>query len=247
MSKEVTVYGYNSVENSVLKNPENIIELYVDESSSNKRVERLLSCKAALKLIIHKVDRHFLSDLLSTEKHQGIAAKIRIDDFFDMKSSIEYLSQNQGSLVLILDDLDDPRNIGACLRTANATDVDMVVLSRNRVNIDSPVVGKVASGALQKTNIAVVSNISQFIDRIKEIGFWVYGTSDNSDVTYWEPSYIESSAIIVGSEGKGMRDLTKSKCDEVLSIPISGDISSLNVSVACGLVLYEVLRQRSAN
>ena len=148
---------------------------------------------------------------------------------------------------MILDDLDDPRNIGACLRTANATAVDMVVLSKNRVNIDSPVISKVSSGALQNTNIAVVSNISQFIDRIKEIGFWVYGTSDDSDVSYWEPSYIESSAIIVGSEGKGMRDLTKSKCDQLLSIPMSGDVKSLNVSVACGLVLYEVLRQRSAN
>ena len=247
MSKEVTVYGYNSVETSVLKNPESIIELYIDESSSNKRVEKLLSSKVASRLNIHKVDKHFLSDLLSTEKHQGIAAKIRIDDFFDLKSSIEYLSQNQGSLVLILDDLDDPRNIGACLRTANATAVDMVVLSKNRVNIDSPVVSKVSSGALQNTNIAIVSNISQFIDRIKEIGFWVYGTSDDSDVSYWEPSYIESSAIIVGSEGKGMRDLTKSKCDQLLSIPMSGDVKSLNVSVACGLVLYEALRQRSAN
>ena len=247
MSKEVTVYGYNSVETSVLKNPENIIELYIDESSSNKRIEKLLSSKAASRLNILKVNKHFLSELLSTEKHQGIAAKIRIDDYFDLKSSIDYLSQTDGSLVLILDDLDDPRNIGACLRTANATAVDMVVLSRNRVNIDSPVIGKVSSGALQKSNIAVVSNISQFIDRIKEIGFWVYGTSDNSEVSYWDPNYKESTAIIVGSEGNGMRDLTKSKCDQVVSIPMLGDVSSLNVSVACGLMLYEVHRQRTVN
>ena len=141
MSKEVTVYGYNSVETSVLKNPDNIIELYVDQSSSNKRIEKLLSSKIASRLNILKVDNIFLSELLSTEKHQGIAAKIKINDFFDLKSSIQYLSQNNGSLVLILDDLDDPRNIGACLRTANASDVDMVVLSKNRVNIDSPVIG----------------------------------------------------------------------------------------------------------
>ena len=247
MSKEVIVYGYNSVETSVLKNPENIIELYIDESSSNKRIEKLLSSKAASRLNILKVNKHFLSELLSTEKHQGIAAKIRIDDYFDLKSSIDYLSQTDGSLVLILDDLDDPRNIGACLRTANATAVDMVVLSRNRVNIDSPVIGKVSSGALQKSNIAVVSNISQFIDRIKEIGFWVYGTSDNSEVSYWDPNYKESTAIIVGSEGKGMRDLTESNCDQVVSIPMLGDVSSLNVSVACGLMLYEVHRQRTVN
>jgi 23S rRNA (guanosine2251-2'-O)-methyltransferase len=123
----------------------------------------------------------------------------------------------------------------------------MVVLSKNRVNMDSPVIGKVSSGALQKTNIAVVSNISQFIDRIKEIGFWVYGTSENSKVSYWEPNFSESTAIIVGSEGAGLRDLTKSQCDQLLSIPMAGVVSSLNVSVACGVMLYEVLRQRSTN
>ena len=113
--------------------------------------------------------------------------------------------------------------------------------------MDSPVIGKVSSGALQKTNIAVVSNISQFIDRIKEIGFWVYGASENSNVSYWEPNFIQSTAIIVGSEGTGLRDLTKSQCDQLLSIPMAGVVSSLNVSVACGVMLYEVLRQRSTN
>ncbi|HJL80198.1 MAG: 23S rRNA (guanosine(2251)-2'-O)-methyltransferase RlmB [Gammaproteobacteria bacterium] len=247
MSKEVTIYGFNSVETSVSKNPNSIIDLYVDKSSSNKRIEKLLTRKVASRLNIIRVDKSFLSELLSTEKHQGIAAKITINEFFDLKSSIQFLSQNEGSLVLILDDLDDPRNIGACLRTANAADVDMVVLSKNRVNMDSPVIGKVSSGALQKTNIAVVSNISQFISRIKEIGFWVYGTSENAEVSYWQPNYNDSTAIIVGSEGAGLRDLTKSQCDQLLSIPMSGVVSSLNVSVACGLMLYEVLRQRSAN
>ena len=247
MSKEVTIYGFNSVETSVSKNPNSIIDLYVDKSSSNKRIEKLLTRKVASRLNIIRVDKSFLSELLSTEKHQGIAAKITINEFFDLKSSIQFLSQNEGSLVLILDDLDDPRNIGACLRTANAADVDMVVLSKNRVNMDSPVIGKVSSGALQKTNIAVVSNISQFIGRIKEIGFWVYGTSENAEVSYWQPNYNDSTAIIVGSEGAGLRDLTKSQCDQLLSIPMSGVVSSLNVSVACGLMLYEVLRQRSAN
>lgn len=247
MSKEVTIYGYNSVETSVSKNPDSVIELYVDRSTSNKRIETLLSSSVASELNIKRVDRTFLSNLLSTEKHQGIAAKIVINEFFNLKTSIQFLSQKERSLVLILDDLDDPRNIGACLRTANAVDIDMVVLSKNRVNMDSPVIGKVSSGALQKTNIAVVSNISQFIDRIKEIGFWVYGASENSSVSYWEPNFIQSTAIIVGSEGTGLRDLTKSQCDQLLSIPMSGVVSSLNVSVACGVILYEVLRQRSTN
>ena len=247
MSKEVTIYGYNSVETSVSKNPDSVIELYVDRSTSNKRIETLLSSSVASELNIKRVDRTFLLNLLSTEKHQGIAAKIVINEFFNLKTSIQFLSQKERSLVLILDDLDDPRNIGACLRTANAVDIDMVVLSKNRVNMDSPVIGKVSSGALQKTNIAVVSNISQFIDRIKEIGFWVYGASENSNVSYWEPNFIQSTAIIVGSEGTGLRDLTKSQCDQLLSIPMAGVVSSLNVSVACGVILYEVLRQRSTN
>ena len=247
MTKEVTIYGYNSVESAIKNNPNSVVELYVDQFSSNKRVLQLLDLKIISKLKIQKVDKNFLSNLVSNEKHQGIAARIIINEFFDIKSSINYLEKNKRSLVLILDDLDDPRNIGACLRNANATDVDMVVLSKNRVNIESPVIGKVSSGALQQTNIAVVSNISQFIERIKEIGFWVYGTSDQAETTYWETDFSQPCAIVIGSEGKGLRKLTKSKCDKILSIPMSGIVGSLNVSVACGLMLYEVLRQRDSN
>ena len=246
MSKEVTVYGYNSVETSVLKNPENIIELYIDESSSNKRIEKLISGKAASRLNILKVSKRFLSQLLSTEKHQGIAAKIRIDDYFDLKSSIDYLSQTDGSLILILDDLDDPRNIGACYRTANAVGVDMVVVSKNRISLNSPVISKVSSGAFELTNTAIVSNIAQFIGKLKKNGFWIYGSSDTANKDYREIEYESSTVIVIGSEGKGMRDLTAKKCDDTIRIPMKGQVESLNVSVACGVVLYEVLRQRDS-
>ena len=148
--------------------------------------------------------------------------------------------------MLILDDLDDPRNIGACYRTANAVGVDMVVVSKNRISLNSPVISKVSSGAFELTNTAIVSNIAQFIGKLKKNGFWIYGSSDTANKDYREIEYESSTVIVIGSEGKGMRDLTAKKCDDTIRIPMKGQVESLNVSVACGVVLYEVLRQRDS-
>ena len=165
---------------------------------------------------------------------------------FNSKTALHYLENVESPLVLILDDLDDPRNIGACYRTANAVGVDMVVISKNRISLNSPVISKVSSGASELTNTAIVSNIAQFIDKLKQNGFWIYGSSDTAKKDYREVDYQESTAIVIGSEGKGMRELTAKKCDHVITIPINGKVESLNVSVACGVVLYEVLRQRDS-
>ena len=152
----------------------------------------------------------------------------------------------ESPLVLILDDLDDPRNIGACYRTANAVGVDMVVVSKNRISLNSPVISKVSSGAFELTNTAIVSNIAQFIGKLKKNGFWIYGSSDTANKDYTEIDYESSTVIVIGSEGKGMRALTAKKCDHTIRIPMKGQVESLNVSVACGVVLYEVLRQRDS-
>jgi len=183
---------------------------------------------------------------LSTSKNQGIAATLKQRNYFDAKTSIHYLKNIESPLVLILDDLDDPRNIGACYRTANAVGVDMVVVSKNRISLNSPVISKVSSGASELTNTAIVSNIAQFINKLKKNGFWIYGSSDTANKDYREVDYKDSTAIIIGSEGKGMRDLTAKKCDHLIRIPMKGKVESLNVSVACGIVLYEALSQRDS-
>ena len=147
-------------------------------------------------------------------------------------------------MILILDGLQDPRNVGACLRTANASGVDLIVTPRSRSVINKPVVSKVSAGASALMPIAEIPNLVRFMKELKQLGIWIFGTSDQADKNYWDADYTCPMAIIVGSEGKGMRALTTKHCDYLISIPMMGQIESLNVSVATGVFLYEVVRQR---
>jgi len=150
-------------------------------------------------------------------------------------------------LILILDGLQDPRNVGACLRTANASGVDLIVTPRSRTITKTPVVSKVSAGASALMPIAEIPNLVRFMKELKQLGVWIFGTSDQANLNYWQGDYTCPMAIVVGSEGKGMRTLTKKNCDYLISIPMIGQIESLNVSVATGILLYEVVRQRSNN
>ena len=246
MSKESFIYGINAVTEALEHQSERIVKIFFLENYKNNRVRSIIRQSNKKNILSEEVTKEFLQNLVSTSKNQGIVATLKEKNHFDSKTALHYLENIESPLVLILDDLDDPRNIGACYRTANAVGVDMVVISKNRISLNSPVISKVSSGASELTNTAIVSNISQFIDKLKQNGFWIYGSSDTAKKDYREVDYQESTAIVIGSEGKGMRELTAKKCDHVITIPMNGKVESLNVSVACGVVLYEVLRQRDS-
>ena len=246
MSKESFIYGINSVAEALEYESERIVKIFFVENQKNNRVKSIIRQSNKKNILSEEVTKEFLQNLLSTSKNQGIAATLIQKDYFDAKTALHYLKNIESPLVLILDDLDDPRNIGACYRTANAVGVDMVVVSKNRISLNSPVISKVSSGAFELTNTAIVSNIAQFIGKLKKNGFWIYGSSDTANKDYTEIDYESSTVIVIGSEGKGMRDLTAKKCDDTIRIPMKGQVESLNVSVACGVVLYEVLRQRDS-
>ena len=246
MSKESFIYGINAVTEALEHQSERIVKIFFLENYKNNRVRSIIRQSNKKNILSEEVTKEFLQNLVSTSKNQGIVATLKEKNHFDSKTALHYLENVESPLVLILDDLDDPRNIGACYRTANAVGVDMVVISKNRISLNSPVISKVSSGASELTNTAIVSNISQFIDKLKQNGFWIYGSSDTAKKDYREVDYQESTAIVIGSEGKGMRKLTTKKCDHVITIPMNGKVESLNVSVACGVVLYEVLRQRDS-
>ena len=246
MSKESFIYGINSVAEALEYESERIVKIFFVENQKNNRVKSIIRQSNKKNILSEEVTKEFLQNLLSTSKNQGIAATLIQKDYFDAKTALHYLKNIESPLVLILDDLDDPRNIGACYRTANAVGVDMVVVSKNRISLNSPVISKVSSGAFELTNTAIVSNIAQFINKLKKNGFWIYGSSDTANKDYKEVDYQDSTAIVIGSEGKGMRDLTAKKCDHLIRIPMKGKVESLNVSVACGVVLYEVLSQRDS-
>ena len=246
MSKESFIYGINSVAEALEYESERIVKIFFVENQKNNRVKSIIRQSNKKNILSEEVTKEFLQNLLSTSKNQGIAATLIQKDYFDAKTALHYLKNIESPLVLILDDLDDPRNIGACYRTANAVGVDMVVVSKNRISLNSPVISKVSSGAFELTNTAIVSNIAQFIGKLKKNGFWIYGSSDTANKDYTEIDYESSTVIVIGSEGKGMRDLTAKKCDHTIRIPMKGQVESLNVSVACGVILYEVLRQRDS-
>ena len=246
MSKESFIYGINSVAEALEYESERIVKIFFVENQKNNRVKSIIRQSNKKNILSEEVTKEFLQNLLSTSKNQGIAATLIQKDYFDAKTALHYLKNIESPLVLILDDLDDPRNIGACYRTSNAVGVDMVVVSKNRISLNSPVISKVSSGAFELTNTAIVSNIAQFIGKLKKNGFWIYGSSDTANKDYTEIDYESSTVIVIGSEGKGMRDLTAKKCDHTIRIPMKGQVESLNVSVACGVVLYEVLRQRDS-
>ena len=246
MGKRVFIYGINPVLEALTHHAERVSQIYFLEKANNPRIKNIIKEANQKELRLSHVSKDVLEELSSTKKNQGIVAEIDQRNLFDSKTAIAYLSNINDPVVLILDDLDDPRNIGACFRTANAVKVDMVVLSKNRVSLESPIISKVSSGASELTNTAIISNLSQFIDRLKDIGFWICGTSGDSTTDFRAIDYTQSTAIIMGSEAKGMRRLTQKKCDHVVSIPINGEVDSLNVSVSCGVILYEVVRQRQS-
>ena len=246
MTKKVFIYGINPIVEALKHHPQRISQIYYLEKTNNPRIKNIINKANEKDMLVSNASKELLEEISSTKKNQGIVAEIDQRNLFDSKTAISYLSDIDDPIVLILDDLDDPRNIGACFRTANAVKVDMVVLSKNRVSLESPIISKVSSGASELTNTAIVSNISQFIDRLKGIGFWICGTSGDSEADFRTIDYTKSIAIIMGSEAKGMRRLTEKKCDHVVSIPINGEVDSLNVSVSCGVILYELVRQRQS-
>lgn len=246
MLRKAFIYGINTVAETLEHHPARISQVYYLEESKNPRIKNIINEARHKELSISSASKDYLEKISTTEKNQGIVAEIIQRNYFNSKTAIDYLQAAEKPLVLVLDDLDDPRNIGACIRTANAAGVDMVVVSKNRINIDNPVISKISSGASELTNIAVISNLSQFIDKLKNIGFWVCGSSGTSKVDYKTINYRDSIAMIMGSEAKGMRQLTTKKCDYIVSIPINGQVDSLNVSVSCGVLLYEAIRQRES-
>jgi len=148
-------------------------------------------------------------------------------------------------LLLILDNVQDPHNLGACLRTADAAGVDAVVIPKDRSVSVTPVVQSVACGGAENVPIARVTNLARTLDHLRERDIWLYGAADKADQSLYQTDFRVSSAIVMGAEGKGLRSLTQKKCDSLISIPMRGTVSCLNVSVATGVVLFEAVRQRN--
>ena len=247
MNEKVYIYGINAVFDVLKNKPEQLIEVWLKDGVSNKRFSKLIDLTQQHHISLTRVSGNKIEQITGTSKNQGIVAAVKQPKHLDSKTALNFIKKIHMPLILILDGLQDPRNVGACLRTANASGVDLIVTPRSRSVINTPVVSKASAGASALIPIAEIPNLVRFMKELKQLGIWIFGTSNQADLNYWDADYTCPMAIIVGSEGKGMRTLTTKHCDYLISIPMIGQIESLNVSVASGVLLYEIVRQRSSN
>lgn len=248
--KGVWVVGNHAVNAVLSVNPERAVALWVVSNSKNSAQQQILALAQKHSIAIQTVDKRELAKLCDSEQHQGIALQARPKPEHheqELEPFITKIIDNRPPLLLVLDQVQDPHNFGACLRTADAAGADALIVARDNAAPMTAVVQKVASGAAETMPIFRVTNLARTLDSIKQLGVWVIGTSDKADHSLYQESLTGPLALVMGAEGKGMRRLTEKKCDALINLPMAGSVvTSLNVSVATGICLYEVIRQRNS-
>ena len=245
MSEERVIYGFHSITSLIRIDPLSIKEIFIDEYRTDGRVGDLMKLIEIHKIKYHLSNKERLDGFVASQKHQGVVAKIyEVKDKYVTIEDIVEADQSSPLLLLILDGIEDPHNLGACFRVADAMGVNAIVCPKDNAVGLNATVRKVASGGAESVPFVVVTNLSRTIRYLKDNGIFIYGTDDTSDKSLNQINFNGSIALIMGSEGKGMRRLTKDLCDDIFSIPMLGQVESLNVSVASGICLYEINRQK---
>lgn len=248
------IYGIHAVEAALRKHPENVLQVFVQQGRNDKRIKTILSIAKNSGVSLQSISNDKLKEKCHSAqqkgaRHQGVVAEIRCGA--NSASSLDDILQKDNVLLLILDEVQDPHNIGACLRTADAVAVDAVIVSKNRSPGLTPVIRNVASGAAETVPYILVSNLARTIEKIKDSNVWVMGTSGDTQQSIYDAcesiKTSQSLALVMGSEGKGMRRLTREACDELVSIPMQGSVESLNISVATAVCLYEIRRSQKSH
>ena len=244
MSK-TTLHGIHAVQTAIEHDASHIICLWVDTQQRNKRLAQIIAHAKQAQIQVHHADSRQLEQLAKTNRHQHVVAEYKKLDSYSEADLFDLLTElEEPPLLLILDGVTDPHNLGACLRTAEASGVHAVIIPKDNSVGLTPTVRKVASGAAELIPLIQVTNLARTMAVLKDAGVWIMGTSDKADNDIFEQDFTGSMALVMGAEGVGIRRLTEKQCDYLLSIPMKGKISSLNISVATGVCLYEAVRQR---
>jgi 23S rRNA (guanosine2251-2'-O)-methyltransferase len=238
------VYGIHAVAALLERSPERIAELQVQEGRIDQRMQQLLAVAESAGVSVQRVARDVLDQLQG--RHQGIAARLASGHEYHEADIETLLARSAVPLILVLDGVTDPHNLGACLRSADAAGVDMVIAPRDKAASLTPVVRKVACGAAESMPFIAVTNLARTLRSLQEAGVWIVGAAGEADGTLYDQDLTGPIALVLGAEGSGMRRLTREHCDFLVSLPMAGSVSSLNVSVATGVCLFEAVRQRRA-
>ena len=243
MSGRRVVYGLHAVTAALKRRPGAVFEVFLDARRSDPRARRVADLARAAAVRTHESDAQKLDGFASGGRHQGVVA------FIDETGLAASLDEVLGALVepaflLVLDGVEDPHNLGACLRVADAMGVHAILAPKDRAAGLNATVRKVASGAAESVPFIAVTNLARTLRELKDKGIWVVGTHANGAGSLFDAKFCGPLALVLGAEADGLRRLTRETCDELVSIPMSGHVDSLNVSVAAGICLYEARRQR---
>ena len=248
MAKTELIYGVHAVRAVVERDPASVLEVWLQERREPPALRRALSLRAASDIAVHRVGRETLDRMTGTGAHQGVAARYRqIAATVPIATLDRVLDRRPPpSLIVVLDEVQDPRNLGACLRSAAGAGADAVVVPKRRSAPLTAAARKAASGAAERLPLVAVPNLATALERIDETGLSVIGAAADADRSLYEADLRGPHAIVLGGEERGLRRLTREKCRQLVSIPLYGEVESLNVSVAAAVCLFEAVRQRRA-
>lgn len=244
MAQQEWLYGIHALESLLQREPERLIELFVLKGREDERLANIINQARRFGVSIQFCQRKTLDDKAQGEQHQGLVAKARPGRQYDEKDLDKIIEDNACPFLLVLDGVTDPHNLGACLRTADAAGVHAVVVPKDKSASLTPTVRKVACGAAEVIPLIQVTNLARTLKELQQAGVWIVGTAGEAQQDIYQSKLTGPLALVMGAEGKGMRRLTREHCDELIKLPMAGSVSSLNVSVATGICLYEVVRQR---
>jgi len=242
MKEPRVVFGFHAVLARLRADPKSVLEIFVDAARNDARGKDLISIAERAGVRLMRVPTKRLDGFYGGGRHQGVVARIEVKDL--AQDLDQLLDRVEKPLLLVLDGVTDPHNLGACLRVANAAGAHAVIAPRDRAAGITPAVSKVASGAAEATPYLMVTNLARTLRDLKERNIWIIGADEGAQKTLYEADLPDAIAWVLGAEGEGMRRLTRESCDLLVRIPMRGEVESLNVSVSAGVCLFESVRRR---
>lgn len=244
MAQQEWLYGLHAMQAVIENEPERLIEIWVLKGRDDERLINIVNQARRFGVAVQFCNRKVLDDKVKGEQHQGIVARAKPAKVLDESDLDRLLESTPAPLLLVLDGVTDPHNIGACLRTADAAGAHALIVPKDKSGGLTGTARKVACGAAEVVPFIQVTNLSRTLKQLQDKGVWIIGTAGEAEQLIYDCKLSGPMALVMGAEGKGMRRLTRETCDELVKLPMAGSVSSLNVSVATGICLYEIVRQR---
>jgi 23S rRNA (guanosine2251-2'-O)-methyltransferase len=239
------VYGIHAVLAVLAKHPARVEGVWLSATRDDRRGQQVEQAAQAALVPVHRVSRDELDDMTAGQRHQGVVARLHAAALAVPMDFEDFLTQlPPRALLLVLDEVQDPHNLGACLRSADAAGAQAVIIPKDNSAPLSDVARKSASGAAETTPLYSVTNLVRALKQLKEQGVWIIGATQDADQTLYATDLTVPTALVLGGEGRGLRRLTRETCDLLVTIPMAGTVASLNVSAAAAICLFEAVRQR---